>query len=177
MERDFEITIGRDGLPTQTFNGLIFRLYPKERYFSRGTKRMHVYVWEYYNGKKPKGYHIHHKDEDASNNRPENLECVEAYEHLSEHIKVRIKENKEWFKEFHTKGIESAKEWHKSEEGRQWHSEHGKRMWINREYKDYNCQQCGKEFKSRHSGVVKYCHNNCKAQALRDRRKLERGSI
>ena len=74
MDRDFEITTGPDGLPTQTFNGKTY--------------------------------------------------------------KKRINEDKEWFSEFHKKGIESAKQWHSSPEG-----------------------------------------NNCKAKALRARRKMGREGL
>ena len=177
MEKDFGIKIGNDGLPTQTFNGKEYKLYPREKYFSRGCKRMHSVVWEQSNGKVPKGFHIHHKDENTWNNSIDNLECIEGKEHLSEHGRKRFQENPEFAKEFQSKGIEKAKEWHASEEGKLWHSIQGKGTWVNREYKKYNCEQCGSEFESRHSGIVKYCHNNCKAKALRARRKLERGSI
>ena len=33
--RDFEITTGPDGLPTQTFNGKTYKLWPNKRYFTR----------------------------------------------------------------------------------------------------------------------------------------------
>ena len=177
MEKDFGITIGDDGLPTQKFNGKDFKLYPREHYFSRGTKRIHVQVWESVNGKTPKGFHIHHKDGNTWNNSIDNLECIEGKKHLSIHGKERFKNNPEFAKHFQSKGIEKAKEWHKSKEGRLWHSEHGKRTWENREYKKHKCEQCGSEFESRHGGIVKFCHNNCKAKALRYRRKLERGGL
>jgi len=35
MDRDFEITTGPDGLPTQTFNGKTYKLWPNNRYFTR----------------------------------------------------------------------------------------------------------------------------------------------
>ena len=109
MEKDFGITIGDDGLPTQKFNGKDFKLYPREHYFSRGTKRMHVQVWESVNGKTPKGFHIHHKDGNTWNNSIDNLECIEGKKHLSIHGKERFKNNPEWAKAFHAKGIEKAK--------------------------------------------------------------------
>ena len=168
MDRDFEITTGPDGLPTQTFNGKTYKLWPNKRYFTRRQSiTMHTEVWETFNGKKPKGFHIHHKDNNPWNNKIENLELVEAKRHLSEHIKKRINEDKEWFSEFHKKGIEAAKQWHSSPEGKEWHSELGKLSWKGREYKILICQQCGKEYETRHNGISKFCHNNCKAKALR----------
>lgn len=35
MENNFTITIGGNGLPTQQFNGVDYKLYPSEKYFSR----------------------------------------------------------------------------------------------------------------------------------------------
>ena len=54
----------------QYFNGLKFTRDDKTGYYLNSTieKRMHRYVWEFYNGPIPKGYDIHHKDEDKANN-------------------------------------------------------------------------------------------------------------
>jgi len=91
--------------------------------------------------------------------------------------KKRFKENPEFYKEFYTKGIECAKEWHKSEEGRKWHIDHGKKCWINRPFKKLICKECGKEYETRHAGVSKFCHNNCKAKNNRRARLLAGRSI
>ena len=64
-------------LYVQVFNGKEYKLYAGERYFSRGTKRLHREVWKLYNGQIPKGYHVHHKDENTWNNDISNLELVE----------------------------------------------------------------------------------------------------
>lgn len=42
---------------------------------------MHRYVWEKENGKIPKGFDIHHRNRDKSDNRLENLELIEHTEH------------------------------------------------------------------------------------------------
>ena len=171
METNFGIKIGDDGLPFQEFNGKKFRLFPRERYFSRGTTRMHTEVWKFHNGAIPKGFHVHHKDENPWNNAIENLECIEAFKHLSEHSKKRVSENKEWFEDFQKKGIAVAPEWHRSEEGRQWHSEHGKKIWQERESTTKQCEMCQKEYQTKFPSRSKFCHQNCKAKALRARRK------
>lgn len=177
METNINPTTERHIVLVQEFNGKKYRLYKDERYFSRGTKRLHTEVWKYYKGEIPKGYHVHHVDGNTHNNDVSNLNLIRAELHLRYEGKKRFKENPEWAKEFHTKGIEKAKEWHKSSEGKQWHSEHGKKTWINREYKVLVCEVCNKEYKTRHSGKSKYCHPNCKATALRRRRKLEREGL
>jgi len=176
MDEDFRIKIGDDNIPYQEFNGKIYRLYSKERYFSRGTKRMHRVVWSFYNGKIPKGFHIHHKDGNTWNNSISNLGLIEAREHCSMHSKKKM-EDKEWFERFWHKGVEAAKVWHASEEGREWHSEHGRKSWENRQTTTLKCSVCGKEYKTYVPSRSKYCGNNCKARALRARRKLERASL
>ena len=121
MEENIGITNRGSGLPIQIFNEKEFRLYPNNQYFTDGTTRMHIYVWRFHNGTIPKGYHIHHKDEDKWNNQIENLELVERHKHLSLHAKKRIKENPEQFKKFYEAGIEAAKFWHDTEYGKETH--------------------------------------------------------
>jgi hypothetical protein len=177
MENYIRVTTEQHSLPVQIFNGKKYWLYKGERYFSSSNKRLHIEVWKFFKGEIPKGYHIHHIDGNRENNNISNLAMVQAELHLRFEGKKRFRENPEWAKDFHSKGIEKAKEWHKSDEGRKWHSEHGKKTWINREYKILVCEVCKKEYQTRHSGKSKYCHPNCKAQALRNRRKLDSTSL
>ena len=177
MDGNTEIDKGRQDIPTQTFRGKTYYLYEGEKYFSKGTKRLHRVVWEYFKGEIPKDYHIHHINGDTQDNRIENLSVVHKSLHMRFTTKKRHKDNPEWSKEFYTKGIEAAKEWHKSDEGRKWHVQHGKNCWINRPTFLLNCQVCGKEYKTPFPTRSKYCHNNCKAKALRDRRKQKRDGL
>ena len=177
MDRNTEIKKGLSNVPTQTFNGKTYYLYDNENYYSKGRKRLHRVVWEYYKGKIPKGYHIHHIDGDTKNNDISNLSLIEASLHLRFEGKKRFKNNPDFAKEFHAKGIEKAKEWHKSDDGKKWHSEHGKKTWINKKYIKKVCQECGNEYKTRHSGISKFCHNNCKAKSNRRSRKLRSDGI
>ncbi len=171
METNIIIKTERHDLPTQTFNGKVYRLYPNERYFNRGCKRLHVEVWKYFKGNISKGYHVHHIDGNTHNNEISNLALINGKLHLRFEGKRRFKENPEFANEFNRKGREASKEWHGSKEGIEWHKKQGAETWINREYKTKTCQVCGKEYKTRHSGESKYCHQNCKAKALRQRRK------
>ena len=51
---------------------------------------LHHLVWEnHYNKKVPKGYHIHHKDENKTNNDINNLQLISASEHAKLHAKTR----------------------------------------------------------------------------------------
>ena len=53
------------------FNGEKFTLDKRTGYYLKTTKpikRLHIYIWEYYNGLVPEGCHIHHKDFNKFNN-------------------------------------------------------------------------------------------------------------
>jgi hypothetical protein len=177
MDTNSEIANGTRNVPIQEFLGKEYYLYPNERYFSKGNKRLHRVIWEHYKGEIPKGYDIHHKNGETTDNRIENLSLISRSLHARFTGKQRFKNEPEWFVKFQEKGIEIAKEWHKSPEGREWHKEHGKKAWINRPYKTCNCIECGKEYQTRHGGISKYCHNNCKAKHNRRIRLLAGRSI
>jgi hypothetical protein len=140
-------------------------LYKGERYFSRGTKRLHVAVWEYYNGLVPEGFHIHHKDENTWNNSIDNLECINGSEHLSRHIKEKMQDE-----EFVKKQREQmdyariyASKWHGSEEGIEWHREHGRKVAANLQPREFTCLHCGEKFWKKPIGSIKFCSNKCKS--------------
>jgi hypothetical protein len=57
-------------------------------YFSLTTGKrtlMHRYVWEFFNGKIPDGFDIHHIDETRDNNSIENLECLSKSMHTKKY--------------------------------------------------------------------------------------------
>ena len=70
-------------LPFVTFNGEKFTLRNNGYYGKTYGDRelMHRYVWRFYKGDIPKGYDIHHKDRNKTNNKIENLEIYEKSEH------------------------------------------------------------------------------------------------
>ncbi len=144
-----------------------YRLQNGERYFNTHDRKMHWDVWEYHNGSRRKGYHIHHIDGNAQNNRIENLEEVEASKHLSNHQKQYIKDNPKWFKEFYTKGTEAAKLWAKTPEGRKRKSETSKRLaqesrFWEQTFGEAECKQCSTEF-TRQTTEHDFCSNRCKS--------------
>lgn len=59
---------------------LTVRLYDGEIWH---TKRIHRLVYETFVGEIPKGYHIHHIDENKQNNNLDNLKMLSSKEHLS----------------------------------------------------------------------------------------------
>lgn len=60
-------------------------------------KKIHILEWEKYNGKKPKGLQIHHKDFNKKNWDIKNLELVTQSDHFKIHAGW-IKENGKWLK-------------------------------------------------------------------------------
>lgn len=145
----------------QEFNGE--RFYLCGNYFQHKGKRLHVTVWKYHNGDIPKGYHVHHMDENRSNNQIENLCMVEASLHVSRHSSSRVEYNQKHIKEMQ----DQAKEWHRSAEGREWHSKKAKEQWADKKAREYTCSECGKKFFSMHDYADDqniFCSNACKTK-------------
>ena len=130
---------------------------------TKARKRMHVYVWEYFYGSVPEGYHIHHIDGDKSNNAIQNLQLLSAKEHEKLHGKMWTDERMEKARKNMEKASVKAKEWHSSEDGHKWHKEHyektKEKLYQIRQFK---CLMCGKEFQSTQA-MAKFCCNNCKS--------------
>lgn len=160
---------------TQYFDGGLYRMWPSERYLSRGGKKLHRDVWVMAFGDVPKNCHIHHRDRDTVNNRLENLECLPAKQHLVETWAASDKA-RPGYQHFTDDARDKAAEWHASEAGRLWHSRHAKRAksWTKWERKPLPCQFCAKVFDClvRKSGnTQKYCSQKCKAASYRQRNK------
>lgn len=80
--RGYKLRTKKD-LPYQTINGVRFTK-RNNGYLGRtdgNRELMHRYVWKLYNGDIPKGWDIHHKNHDRTDNRIENLELYEKSEH------------------------------------------------------------------------------------------------
>ena len=166
------------------FNGVEYRLMGAGQYYlsqsrtnsgRRRAKGLHVAIWEYHNQKPvPRGYMVHHKDENAFNNEINNLECIPVKQHLSEHSKKNW-ENPNYrergLKQLLAAGIK-AKEWHKSTEGRKWHSEHAKKVADNRPDIVKNCKWCGKEYIAKRD-FSQFCSDQCGENYRGHNRRIE----
>jgi hypothetical protein len=172
---ELETFIGPNGLPTQLFNGSVYQLFPSDpRYFQKGShQRLHVAVWSFYNKQKPpKGYHVHHKDDNKHNNSPSNLELKKAGEHISHHTQRRIKDDPGWFQDLAKKGQAGAAKWSKTPEGHAFRRKHAEDVLF--KYHDHlfkrevfkKCDQCGKEYITTNLSAInaRFCSNNCKSQ-------------
>ena len=130
----------------------------------RHIKRAHIYVWEKYNGKVPKGYHVHHLDGNKANNDISNLALMSAFAHSSHHVLEHSDASRERMQSI-VRPL--AIQWHKSEAGSEWHKEHyedsTRAIWSARITK--TCEVCGKQFETNHASQNKarFCSNNCKS--------------
>lgn len=148
------------------FNNIKFTRDAQTGYYLNSTirKRMHRYVWEFYNGKIEKGYDIHHIDGDKSNNDISNLIKLPKNQHLEHHARTQTEAtlNKKR-KNIKENALPEAIKWHKSEEGRKWHSLHSLEIAKNIKEKEYICLNCNQLFYKKPYGLNKYCSNKCKA--------------
>lgn len=146
----------------QYFNGIRFALVKGGKYFTNTTlhKSMHRYVWEYYNGKIPKGFEIHHKDGNKSNNDISNLECIDSVEHKKLHGRNLTEEQREWRRKNVSENARpKAVDWHKSEQGLEWHKIQPTYRKPH-ELKIHVCEQCGKKFETR-GKTKRFCSGAC----------------
>lgn len=167
------MNITKDAPKIVEFDGVEYRLMGSGKYYlsqytsnkDRQTKAkgLHVAIWEFHNKTTvPKDCCIHHVDGNTFNNDISNLECVKRVEHLKYHAQQKYNDPtyKQKVVECLNSVRESAKAWHKSEEGRRWHSEHGKKIMSQREPINLTCGYCGEMFQSIQPWA-KYCSSKC----------------
>lgn len=143
----------------QIFNGKPYYLCGK--YFQNGGERLHRTVYIYHKGPIPKGFAVHHIDEDRSNNHITNLTLMRAGEHTAHHHAGKEKPMPE-------ETLLAAAEWHGSEEGREWHKEQYQRTKDRFHAKvRIVCVMCSKEVDVVNIGVNRFCGPNCAANYRR----------
>lgn len=130
---------------------------------------LHRAVWEFSNGPIPpgKGWHVHHRNGDPTDNRLENLDLLDAAAHLGDlHM---TEERREASRKRIHRAIQAARAWHGTESGRAWHSEHGKDGWRGRATTTKTCEHCGATYQTHRPEVSKFCHTLCKSASMRRR--------
>ena len=157
----------------QYFDGLKFTRDNKTGYYLNSTlrKRIHRYVWEFYNGDIPKGHHIHHIDGNKSNNDISNLQLLSASEHTRMHAKEMVNKNYDKIiKNLEQNVRPKAIEWHKSKEGKDWHKKQYQLTLGKYRGEKVNkiCKQCGCDYQVEIKKKSYFCSNNCKSKFRRD---------
>ena len=168
----FKRTVVDDEVEVVVFQGYRYRRYknakkPEHRkYFNRSGKLLHRAVWEFYHGAIPRGYHVHHIDEDTGNNDISNLECLPAEQHrklLHKHKQEYSTSAKQL--EHLEKIREKTKHWHASPEGRAWHSANAKRQ--AEKAKAEGLPYFGKYARGECRIVCKWCERSCIVKSKR----------
>jgi len=104
---------------------------------------LHRYVYAREIGSIPDGMHVHHKNHNKQDNRPENLALLRPGEHFAEHA---------------------------DERGVDWHSKGGHATWAKIKPRSFTCVRCGGEFESRSTAQrPKYCSAACRDYGSRPR--------
>lgn len=153
----------------QYFNNQKFCKYPGNVYWQNTstTERMHRYVWEFYNGKIPVGYEVHHIDHNVDNNDISNLKLLTRAEHQRIHSEERTPEQLKAKQKIMDHAREYANKWHGSAQGHEWHKaqyESTKDRLF--QIKTFTCQVCGEKFQSK-KYEAKFC---CPAPRAKYRR-------
>ena len=124
--------------------------------------RAHRWVWISIHGPIPPGYHIHHKDENRSNNDINNLELIEKSRHCRHHM--QNEERKEMSRKLAAKIRPLTKKWHGSPEGLAWHKYHAEKHNFGKWKKHVEiCDQCGTKYETRNRSHARFCSNKCKS--------------
>jgi predicted nucleic acid-binding Zn ribbon protein len=136
---------------------------------------LHRYVWIINYGEIPKGYVVHHIDNDKRNNDISNLALMSFSEHSKYHSKKRIEENPESVMENFSKrltpeAIAKKNAWLQSEEGKasiRKMIERSRELGINEKTEIVICQYCEKEFKTTKCRIssAKFCSQKCSIKA------------
>jgi hypothetical protein len=181
----------KDGMVVESvyFNGRKYNRYPNsnnaahKRYFARAGARLHREVWKFYYGSIPRGFQIHHKDRDTTNNDISNLECLPFKKHRNEHLDEYIKRGRSSEQLAHLAAIQPrTKEWHASAEGREWHRQHAAntlhqegsaKPYSKMVPRDGKCEWCGSPFKAK-SYKRSFCSASCQFKVSAARRGLRR---
>ena len=151
---------------TQMFKGRRFSK-NSNGYYGGSTGRLHRAVWEHHNGPIPKGFEIHHIDENKDNNGIENLELMERSAHRRLHASTE--RHKEQARQAGIKGNQAARKWHSTPEGHEWHKRQVIRIQT---YKiDKACEACGGSYKGFASPRYRACSKRCWHKLYRIERK------
>ena len=147
----------------QKFNNVIYYRHKDGHYTFHHS--LHRVIWEYHHGEIPKGYTVHHIDENKSNNSISNFQLLTASAHKSLHNLTTSK--KEYICEFcGEKFLSSAlnsPRFCSSKCNSDWHKKNEKEI--------RQCPTCGKTFSVYKHARQIYCSHDCANQVTSQKKK------
>ncbi len=161
---------------TVVFNGRAYHRYPESKheearnYYSSHISRikflyLHREVWKSHNGRDiPKGYHVHHKDEDTGNNDPSNLELLSYSDHMRLHHSGKCTAAKAAnLARVRPKGWA----WHSTEEGRAYHRKRARAWTDARPVVKVKCPVCKavRSVRKMTHPTTPYCSKACRVKS------------
>src|SRR3990167_2182519 len=159
---------------TIEWNGLKWHRYPNakkanhRKYFQRhGEWRsnpvyLHREVWKFNHGAIPDGFHVHHKNGDTLDNKPENLECVSRRKHSEQH---RQQNSERMRNKNPARGL-SYKAWLESAAGVIWRKIHARRQSARQRCAEkFKCAMCGNFYRDLENTYL-FCGPRCERKFL-----------
>ena len=158
---------------TIIYRGTKYFRYPRSRlrhkrvYFhahagTRLPRALHRQIWIDNFGPIPKGFHVHHRDDDSLHNEIDNLELLKPKEHTARHF-----DDESLAKAMSNLELARLKApvWHKSAYGRRWHRAMAKQSWVNKQRYPKNCQVCGESYETYFPSRSRNCSTECKTKS------------
>lgn len=138
-------------------------------YFKLQGEYLHRRVWQHHHGEIPEGFHVHHRDEDTSNNEISNLELLAHGDHIRHHQAGRCSQNKrEHLDRVRPLAAAWMREWAKTDEGQLALRERAEKMLAVREPATKSCEYCGTCYTLRlPNRRDRFCSNACKSGSRR----------
>lgn len=148
----------------QSFQGVTY--YFCGRYFQNKTVRLHRAVWEANNGPIPAGHDVHHRNEDRTDNRNDNLQLLTEAEHHRLHGKTTTEAQRK----ARRSNVRHARAGNAKipADARSAASKEG---WKAVTRALVRCRVCNREFDTPFPTRAKHCGPACSQKALRLRRK------
>lgn len=147
----------------ETHQKFLGRIYHKkaEKYYVSANKNLHRVVWEYFYGKIPAGYSIHHIDCNKDNNDISNLQILTNSEHRKLHNSMST--SKEYTcevcgKKFYSANIRERARFCSNK------CMHANYAPSKESFELRQCKFCGKKFRALKSQSQKFCSRSCSAK-------------